>query len=324
MKKILLFLVFLSVGAWLFWEISKIVGWEEIRRGFLAFTGYQGIIILGLTFLTVLIGTWRWKVILKTQEIDISLKELFKPYLLGFSMMYLFPIAAFGGEAFRSYFLKSKNRVPWSKGMASVFIDRILEWTVNLIVMFFGIGFFLFTISLPPRNSVIIFLPCFLFFIVLTVFFYFKTFKKESVVKNILKINNRQAIEVEKEIFDFFKPREASMWKGFALSFLRGGVMFLRNWLLILFLAKNIGFWPSLSILGFSYLAATIPIPAALGSHELIQFFAFNGLGLKIGTAAAFTMIIRGAEVIVSLTGIVILFHTGLEILRKNLFVNNK
>lgn len=324
MKKILFSIVLFLIGVRLFLEISKHVGWEEIKAGFFAFSGYQGIIILALTFLMVLIGAWRWKMILKIQGVEISLKELFKPYLLGFSMMYLFPIVAFGGEVFRGYFLKKKNKVPWSKGMASVFIDRILEWTVNLMVMFLGIGFFLFNIGLPPRNLAIGLGLCFLFFIILTAVFYFKTFKKESVVKNILKINNGQAIEVEKEIFNFFKPKERPMWKGFAISFLRGGVMLLRNWLLILFLAKNIGFWPVLSVLGFSYLAVIIPIPMSLGSHEFIQIYAFNGLGLSSGTAAAFTMIIRGAEVILALAGIAIFFHTGLEILRKTLFTNDK
>ena len=129
---------------------------------------------------------------------------------------------------------------------------------------------------------------------------------------------------MEKEIFDYFKPREISMWKGLALSFLRGGIMLTRTWLLILFLTESIKFLPALSILGFSSLAVLIPIPASLGSHELIQIFAFNGFGLKTGTAAAFTMIIRGAELILASAGIIILFHAGLELLKNALFKNNQ
>lgn len=96
--------------------------------------------------------------------------------------------------------------------------------------------------------------------------------------------------------------------------------MYLRSWFLILFLGKSISALPALSILGFTYLAAMIPIPTALGSHEAIQTFAFNSLGLGLSTATAFTMIIRGAELIIALTGVAILFQLGIILLRKALF----
>ncbi len=324
MKKIILFLILLLAGVGLFIEIAKVIGWEEIKEGFLDFTGWQAVVILGLTLLMAVIGTWKWKDILKSRGIEIPFRGLFKPYLLGFSMMYLFPMIVFGGEVFRSYFLKRKNDVPWSKGMASVVIDRILEWTVNLVVIFFGLGFFLFKIGSPPRNLAVILGVTFLFFIIAISFFYFKTFKKQSVVKNLLKVNNGQAVEMEKEIFDYFKLNKLPVWKGLMFSFLRGGVMLLRTWLLVLFLVKGLSFLPALSLLGFSYLAVMIPIPASLGSHELIQIFAFNSFGLKTGVAAAFTMTIRGAELIIALTGIIVLFHAGLELLKNTLFKNNR
>jgi len=127
-------------------------------------------------------------------------------------------------------------------------------------------------------------------------------------------------LETEKEIFDFFKPKRKSMWKGFGLSFLRAAAMYLRAWLLILFLGKSISALPALSILGFTYLAAMIPIPTALGSHEAIQIFAFNSLGLGLSTATAFTMIIRGAELIIALVGVVILYRLGIGLIRHTLF----
>ena len=110
------------------------------------------------------------------------------------------------------------------------------------------------------------------------------------------------------------------MWKVVGLSFLRAATMCLRVWFLISFLGKSIGALPALSILGFSYLAAMIPIPTALGSHEAIQAFAFNSLNLGISTAAAFTMIIRGAELIVASIGIIVLFRLGIPLLKNTLF----
>lgn len=110
------------------------------------------------------------------------------------------------------------------------------------------------------------------------------------------------------------------MWKSFGLSFLRAGTMYLRAWLLILFLGRNISALPVLSVLGFTYLAVMIPIPTALGSHEAIQTFAFNSLGLGMASATAFTMIIRGTELIIALVGVIILFRLGIILLKNTLY----
>ena len=62
-----------------------------------------------------------------------------------------------------------------------------------------------------------------------------------------------------------------------------------------------------------------IPLPTSLGSHEAIQTFAFNSLGLGASTAAAFTMIIRGAELIFALAGIAFFLRLGIGLLKKAL-----
>ena len=327
MKKFLLFLISLLIGVGLFIWILKIVGWQEIKNAFLVFTGWQWLAILGLTVLMMLIGNWKWKEILKGENVKISFRELFKPYLAGFSVMFLAPIFLLGGEIFRGYVLKENNSIPWSKGMASVFIDRILEWTANLVVIFFGVLSFLLIIGFPPRNLAIIFGGVFLFFAGGISYFYLNAFRRKSMARFILKTlglknfnQGNTILETEKEIFDFLKPKRKSMWKGFGLSFLRAAAMYLRAWLLIVFLGKSISALPTLSILGFTYLAAMIPIPTALGSHEAIQIFAFNSLGLGLSTATAFTMIIRGAELIIALVGVVILYRLGIGLIRHTLF----
>lgn len=324
MKKFLLFLFSFLIGAGLFVWIGKVVGWQEIKKAFLVFTGWQGMIILVLTLLIALIGTWKWKEILKGGGTNISFLNLLRTYLASFSIRFLAPIILVGAELFQGYTLKERNSVPWPKGMASVIIDRILEWTANLVVIFFGVLIFLLMIGLPPMKLLIIFGGVFLFFAGGIIYFYLKAFKRESMAKVFGKIFNQnldsQPLEVEKEIFIFFKLKNKPMWKSFALSFLRAGIMLVRTWLLIIFLGKEISALPSLSILGFTYLAAMIPIPTALGSHEAIQTFAFNSLKLGLPTATAFTMIIRGAELLIALFGVIILFHFGVRTIKKTLF----
>ena len=109
MKKALLFLVSLLIGVGLFIWIGKIVGWQEIKRAFLVFTGWQGMTIFGLTVTMALIGTWRWKEILKGVDVKLSFGEVWKAYIASFSIRFLFPIVITGAEIFQGHVLKKSQ-----------------------------------------------------------------------------------------------------------------------------------------------------------------------------------------------------------------------
>jgi len=328
MKKILLLFFSLLFGVILFSWVIKTVGWQEIKNSFLGFVGWQGMVILGFTFLTALIGIFKWREVLRGIGVKVSFRNLWRPYLAGFAIRYLAPVVIIGSEIFQSHALKETSAVSWEKSMASVILDRILELTASLVVIFFGVFFFLFKIGLPPIKVVFIFGGIIFILTSLIVYFYFKSFKRESMAKAIGRIFNNKLdshpLEIEKEIFSFFKLRKKTMWKGFSLAFLKAGIMWLRAWVLVLFLGKSLSALPALSILGFNCLVSMIPIPADLGSHEAIQAFAFNSFGLGAGTGTAFALIIRGAELILALSGIMVLFHLGLELIKNTLFKKNR
>jgi len=326
MKKALLFLISLFAGIGIFIWIGRFVGWEEIRGAFSVFSGWQGVAILGLTLLGAAAGTKKWEEILRGEGIDISFGKLLKPYLAGFAMMFFAPIFFLAGEMVRAYFLKKKMSVPWPKSVSSVLIDRVSEWTINLIVIFFGGSFFLYKIGLPPKHLAIIFGTAFFFFFSIIFCFYFKTIKRESIVGFFLKVfgleginSGNSILEIEKEIFDFFRIGNITVWSTFFFSLLKALTMYFRAWFLILFLGKNTPCLFALPVLGFTYLAAMIPIPAVLGSHEAIQAFAFKSLGLGAPTATAFTMIIRAADLLAALIGAAVLFQLGIGILKRYL-----
>jgi len=329
MKKILLFLLSLLIGIGLLVWIAQVVGWQEIKNAFLVFTGWQGLVILFLTVLVALIGTWEWKIILKSRGVDIPFKNLFKLYLAGFSIKYLAPMLIFGKEIFCSYALKEKYSIPWSKGMASVIIDRILDFTIEMVFIFLGIISFFLVFDLSFKILGIIF-TIFLVLAIGICLFYFKVFKKESIIKFFIKIfiptyqNDNTPLYFENEIFDFFKTKKKYMWGGIFLTFFEKIIKLLKTWLLITFLGKTVGLLPVFSILGFSYLAAMIPIPAVLGVHEGLQSFSFNTFGLGQGTGIVFAMIIRGAELIIALIGIFILFQLSLRALMNALLERTK
>ncbi len=187
MKKFLFFLISLIFGACLFLWTVNLVGWTEIKSAFLVFAGWQGLIIFSLSFLMMIIGTWRWKEILKEEGINVSFWDLLKTYLAGFSVMFLAPALLWVSELFRSYTLKKRKQVPWSKAMASVIIDRILEWTTILITIFLGSIFFLSNIGLPSKELGIAFGVIFFFLQSGFVYFILKYLEKRALLKLLVK-----------------------------------------------------------------------------------------------------------------------------------------
>lgn len=322
MKKFLLFLFSLLIGTTLFWWVFNHTGWKEIQIAFRGFSLRAGLLILFLTISSVLVRSLRWKTILKSQECEIPFLKILEYYLSGLTITFFFPMVIFGGEIFRGYDLKEKYSLPWSKSIASVIIDRILEITIYALVAIFGIIFFILKATFASVKIFLIIFLGTLFFLALIGIFYFKSFKKESIILSFLKIFNIKnsngtdtMIDSEKEIFRYFRPNKKTMWQGFALSLLHELTLLARAIILLLFLGKEIDIFSAISVVAFSSLAMILPIPAALGSHEVVQSFIFDSLGLGANTAMAFVFIIRGVELMIALFGAVFFLRFGIQIL---------
>jgi uncharacterized protein (TIRG00374 family) len=326
MKRIILFFLSLIIGTVLLIGVFRVVGWEEIKSAFLIFAGWQGIVIVFLTALMLFFGMWKWKIILKSQGCNISNKNLAAPYLAGFSLIYLFPMIILGGEMFRAYIIKDKYGIPWKTGMVSTIIDKILEGTTFLVAVLAGLSYFLFKIGIPTQNLAIITGIIILLITIATALFYFQCFRKKSVAKWIIRIFGRgkfingELLELERSLFGFFRPGKKDFWWAMLLAFLRVIVTWARCWILIIFLGGSIGIMPALAILAFYYISIFIPIPAALGTHEVFQAFSFSALNIGVGIAPAFTMIQRGSEIVMAVIGGLLVFRLGVGLLQSFLF----
>ncbi len=328
LRKSLKFFAALIIGLLAFIWAVKTVGWKTIPAAFSLFLSLKGLAILGITFLASLSGFLRWKTILRKVSGRYSFPELFKIWLASFTVSYLLtPIAFLGGEPFRAYLSKKKYKLSWEKSAAAVIIDRLLEWTVFLIFTIAGVLFFIFlntanlNIYLILSSSVLV-----LSLFVLLVIFYAKSLKKESVLKWLLKVlkikrenfessqNGKLVFKTEKEVVNFFFAAKRQFWQGIAFSFLKYFFCFFRVALLVVFLQKGVNFFQTAAIYGISNLALFVPVPAALGSMEASGILGFSGLGFNIASGTIFAIVIRNADIIMSLIGGVFLLKISLSL----------
>lgn len=323
-KNLIFLIISFIVGIIVFYYVGNTIGWSSVWSAFDIFTQWNGCLIVLISFLITFFSTIRWKEILKDQGVkNLSTREMFKIYLGGFSIVYLFPIIILGSEAFRAYSIHDRLKVPLDKAISSVIVERILEWTLNVLTIILGVFYFFYAVATPSPQILIIFGISFLVVLVALIFVYSYVLKKKSFVNTIVRKFNKELAEeniaarIEKEVFKYF--RDKKVWKGYLLSLLRVLVMLLRVWLIIVFLGGAINIMSATSILGFSYLSTIIPIPATLGFQELIQAFAFESLHLPAAMSTAFTMILRAGDLIVSIVGLFLVFSLGLKFLKNKL-----
>lgn len=319
MKKLLFFSVSSSIGIGLFiWAIKKI-GWGRIWEIFRNFSIWSVFIILGLSLMIVFIGSRKWQIILRSQGYRLPFLKIFRAYLIGYSLDYLTPFVMFGGEVIRGYAIK-EDSLEWEKIIASITIDKILDCIFFFLTVISGLLLFNYQFGLSLIGSKIIFAGLVLFSLII-LFFYFRIKNKKSIVKFFIcftgleKSKSGEAIvKAEKEVFSFLGQRK-NFIRVIPLTVLRLAAFLARHWVLLYLLGMRVDVLKALSILSFTFLAYFFPLPALLGSHEVIQLFAFPVYGLASQAAAAFTLILRTGDLLLAFSGIALLFHSWSGIL---------
>ncbi|MDD5606395.1 MAG: lysylphosphatidylglycerol synthase transmembrane domain-containing protein [Candidatus Pacebacteria bacterium] len=316
MKKIGSIIVSFLIGFFVFFFIIKWTGWQEIRNAFNLFLSYKGLLIVLLSILIWIIGALKWKLILQDQGYHFPFLKLLEIYFAGSSLTYLTPIAIIGGEGFRAYALKNKFSIPWQKNIAVLAIEKILSVFSLAIFLLFGIVSFFFLTSWYLKYLEILIIGFFLLVIFILFFIHFKLYKKENLIKFILRIlgvkNNGMAYNFSQDVFSFFHFKKPLFLKTCLVAFLKYAAIFLRVWLLLFFLVQNQNILIAGSIMLFIYISYLIPVPAAIGSLEAAQTFAFDYLGFEAIQGITFSIVLRSAELFVVIFGIIFLLKLGI------------
>ncbi len=329
MRKLFFFTLSLIMGLAIFGLATSKVGFEEIREVFSSFPISGLIVILILTALIALVGTWRLKFILKSQGYDLPFSKLTEVWLTGFAISYLTPIAIFGGEVFMIYALRRFFPLSWEKSSAAIFIHRVLDATIFFPFLVLGVFTFFFLAGSFPAAKIIAaggVVAAFLIFLLIV--FYIKSFRRESPLEWFLKLfgMNRKKLEkkeggrlilgAEKEIVSFFGLKRKEMWQGLGISLVKYLLVLARCWLLIFFFKGGWDIFNALSAYGFFNLATLVPVPAMLGSLEIAEGLVFSGLGLGANVGLAFSFLLRAMDVLICLIGIILLMKFGMKLVK--------
>ncbi|HEX9722572.1 MAG TPA: lysylphosphatidylglycerol synthase transmembrane domain-containing protein [Candidatus Paceibacterota bacterium] len=319
MKRIFLGTAAFMGGVVLFGVLISYIGWHEVWASLQTLSFLSIAVLFTTTAVFLALGVFRWQYILKSQGYSLGFLQLWKSFLSGFSLLFFVPIIPFANEVFRGSVLRDKYNIPFSRGMASVVIEHILELTSTVVTVVAGGVIFL------SMSNVSYSVKTFAVILFVTVWFaaasvlYIRIFQKKTIV-GFLGRKKGNVQEVEQEVFAFFRLDNRYFWQGVSLSFLRNISALARVVAMLFFFGKGIALVPGITILGFYYLAILVPVPAALGSHDALQAAGFAVFGFGAGTGAAFALAIRAAEIAFAGAGLIYLVHHGVHMLG-NFFV---
>lgn len=327
MKKTLFFIFSFLVGAALFVGVVYKVGWDSIVHAIGTFTIFELAIIILLAFVQQLVTVLRWHMILKSQGHDLSFIKLFLAKLVGFAMDYTTPTPNVGGEAIRAYVVKKDSGVNFSTGLASVIIDKVMDFSYALPFVIAGVVYALIRFNLTAK-FVFFLLIVAVAFIFLILLFYYRTLNQKHFFSPILRFFQLHRIGVmerllgkmkafEDIIISFFRDHRRVFYIGLMFSLVSGSVALLQYYLIMRFFNLDATLLQVIIVGTLTILTYLLPIPGSLGSQEtgLALIFSFLGYGPQVGIAYSF--VIRVPEVLKVGVGYAYLSHFGIRMTKK-------
>lgn len=326
MKKTFLFVLSSLIGVGLFIAVLYHIGINEVIDALKGFSWATLIVVMGLGVIQLMVVVYRWKLVLKAQGDHVPYKKLFVPKLIGNAISFLTPGLYVGGEPVRAYVLKKNTGVRFTHGMASIIIDKILDFTYPMPFLISALIYAMLTFNVAWEvfSLFVVFL---VILIVVLILFYIQTYRGKGFFSPILilfRLNKikyvhrllEKVIYFENLIVEFFQKRKDIFFKGLLLSTLGGIITFIQFAILLHALGVDTNYWHIFIMMVFMILSFLIPIPASLGTFEAGQAIVFNALNYSPSAGVAFSFTFRIIEVVKAGVGLILLSNVGLGFLK--------
>ena len=306
------------IGALILIEIVIHFDIKEIVKNYASFSLYLIFLYVFISFSIATVVVLRWKYILKSYGHNVPFKDLFFYRTAAYAIGYVTPTAHIGGEPMKAYYLKKEHKVPMSKGISSVLIDRGLEFTGDALFAFIGFIILLFNFTISTKQTLLV-VVLLVFLIAAVFFFYYSLFMKKGFFTSfiektkLLRINFFRRIykflrETEKNVNFFFRRRKKDLIIAIAYTAILWVLMFFEYKTALSLIGIEATAATIFIVLTFVAISYTIPVPAALGALEAGQISAFSLLSLAKIKAVAFSFLVRGRDLVwVTMGGIFIL-----------------
>ncbi len=310
----------------IFIGILCIVGWlyfldfDEVIHHFDNLDLRLVVLALIVYFAAYFVRSMRWKIILDP-IVKLNPFRIFALFISGMFLNYLIPIRL--GEVAKSIFLKNTKKIPISKSLPTIFINKIMD-LFPIFFLFILLPFVPFKFN---KTVVILFILLFIAFVILAVMMILSLTHREWVTailkKTVFWIPAKFKTLIDKFITKFVESVAVVHHRNTVILEMIGmtiiSIILDAAYFYLLFRAFGYNINPLIAFYGYTLLNLSYILPsppAQLGSQEIFSLAIFAyALGVNknlVGAVFAFSHIFTG--IAITCIGIVSLSIVGVSI----------
>ncbi len=267
---IFLFIIFYLVDVKILFNIFKKVNYWYLVPVFF------------LTFLLLGFKAWRWKMLMKKQEIEYSFKKSFSFY----SVASFFSLATPGkiGEIVKIFYLQNDGH-SINKSLVTIIIDRIFDFLFLIFLILIG-----FLIFIQIFFSEIVYLCLIILICVILFYFILKTKIYLKLIYFFVPQKHHENIFIHLQDFkdNFKKYNYKNYLLGFGATFLAWLVYLVQIYFLSLALGLRLNIFYLIPMIAVANATDLLPISFnGLGTREAVFIFFFGLINLSPEKATA-------------------------------------
>lgn len=274
---------------------------------------WQITVLLASNMLVIIFFGWRWYVILRVMQPTTNVWRLCLHRLGGFGVSYFTPGPQVGGEPVQLGLLH-QDGVPTAIGLASIGIDKLVEISINLLFILFGL-IVIVNANIPLTNrywgvgiSVIgLGVPLAL----LGAMWHGVTplsngLRAIQLTQRFPRLKHLvQVIEhSEANMVTFLQTHPRTTLSAFGISCISWVGLLVSYWLMAYFIGIQLMPMELISLLMAQQIAFLLPLPGGLGALEASQTFMFGLLGYDPSIGITLSLLMRVRDVTFGLLGL--------------------
>ncbi|MEJ2264200.1 MAG: lysylphosphatidylglycerol synthase transmembrane domain-containing protein [Anaerolineales bacterium] len=321
------YLIWLVFPALVWWAL-KDVPLGEIAKTLGSLNPAALLILFALNGVILVLFSSRWWLILRDQGYPVPYRSLVGYRLAAFGLAYFTPGPQVGGEPLQVHLLQRRHRVPGTAAVASVSLDRLLEWFVNFAFLLTGVIIVLEGGLIRVSNSFQI-VATMLALLALPSGYLLSLWKGHMVLSWLLgwlsgwftgsaRLRNvcNQVSAAECRMAQSFRERPVTIFVSLFLSGITWLALGIEFWLVLKFLGTQFSLIQIILIMLAARLAFLTPLPGGLGALEAGQVMAMSALGASPSLGISLSLLMRARDITLGGLGLALaglLTPAGLE-----------
>ena len=288
-------------GAALFVYLVVRTGPGEILRAIGRLSLLEIAALMGLRLVYWLVRALNWRALLVASGERVPFGHIFGARIAGYAVSYLTPAGNLGGETVRIFVL---DRVGRNKCLATVVVDKTIEFLAGLSTVALSVVFLLTEFALPRRQKIGLFAAIALLLLLL-IFLILKqrqglftwaldTLRKIRIRIPFFESRRDKILETDAHIADFYGRNPGLFLALFASYFAQAWLWAAEIYLTFRFLGgATPTFFKCFLIVTLGSFYSFLPVPGSVGVYELTYVSLFALLRIQMSSGMAVILIRR-------------------------------